>query len=134
MRTDQNQIRFNQILLGVGLPLSLAFSWSAGVYLLTLLMVSQHLGLDLMVLLKRLLGIPKKPVDEDPRPHRFARTLGAVFLIAASLAFSFGHPYLGWTLALVVAALAWINLLFRFCLGCFLYYQFRLLRYRLGLG
>ncbi len=134
MRTDRNQLVFNQTLLVVGVLLSLLMGRAEGIYLLAALMASQHLGLDLMVALKRGLRIPARPVDEDPRPHRFARSVGAVFLIAASLAFLLGAPLLGWGLALVVALLAFINLAFGFCLGCFMYYQFRLLRHRLGLN
>ncbi|AEB12840.1 DUF4395 domain-containing protein [Marinithermus hydrothermalis] len=134
MRTDRNQLLFNQTLIVVGVLLSLLTGRAEGVYLLAALMASQHLGLDFMVALKRGLRIPARPVDEDPRPHRFARSVGAAFLIAAALAFSLGAPLVGWGLALVVALLAFINLAFGFCLGCFMYYQFRLLRHRLGLN
>ena len=125
MRTDRNQLRFNQVLL---LPLAALLDLPWLVYLLFLLMASQHTPLDLMAVLKRLLRVPPQMVDEDPRPHRFARFLGAVFLGLASLALLLGLKPLGYALALLVALLAFVNLAFGFCLGCFLYLHLRYAR------
>jgi hypothetical protein len=46
--------------------------------------------------------------------------------------FLLGVPVVGWGLAIIVALLAAINLTTGFCVGCFLYFQLRLLRFRLG--
>jgi len=121
MRTDRNQLRFNQALLVLLLPLAALLDLPWLVYLLFLLMASQHTPLDLMAVLKRLLRVPPQMVDEDPRPHRFARFLGAVFLGLASLALLLGLKPLGYALAL-------LNLAFGFCLGCFLYLHLRYAR------
>src|SRR5262245_62800794 len=51
---------------------------------------------------------------EDAAPHRFAQGMGAAVLFAASVALFAGAPTLGWGLALVVIALAAINLIFGF--------------------
>ena len=128
MRTDRNQLRFNQALLVLLLPLAALLDLPWLVYLLFLLMASQHTPLDLMAVLKRLLRVPPQMVDEDPRPHRFARFLGAVFLGLASLALLLGLKPLGYALALLVALLASVNLAFGFCLGCFLYLHLRYAR------
>lgn len=128
MRTDRNQIRFNQVLLVAFLPLGALLDRPGLVYLLFLLMASQHTPLDLMAALKRLLRIPPRVVEEDPRPHRFARSLGALFLGLASLALLLGLKALGYGLALLVALLAFVNLAFGFCLGCFLYLHLRYAR------
>jgi uncharacterized membrane protein len=128
MRVDRNQLRFNQALLVVLLPLAALLDWPWLVYLLFLLMASQHTPWDLMVALKRLLRVPPAVVEEDPRPHRFARFLGAVFLGLASLFLLLGLKGVGYALALVVALLAFINLAFGFCLGCFLYLHLRYAR------
>lgn len=130
--TDRNQLRFNQVLLTGLIPLALFWGQPGVVGLLFVLMVSQHLPYDLLVLLKRGLGIPPQRVEEDPRPHRFARTVGAVFLGLSGLMFPLGAPVVGWVLAGIVALLAAVNLTTGFCVGCFLYFQFRLLRFRLG--
>lgn len=128
MRTDRNQLRFNQALLVVFLPVAALMDWPWLVLLLFLLMASQHTPWDLMLALKRLLRVPPNPVEEDPRPHRFARSLGAVFLGLASLALLLGLKGLGYGPALLVALLAFINLAFGFCLGCFLYLHLRYAR------
>jgi uncharacterized membrane protein len=128
MRVDRNQLRFNQALLVVLLPLAALWDQPWLVYLLFLLMASQRTPWDLMVALKRLLRVPPAVVEEDPRPHRFARFLGAVFLGLASLFLLLGLKGVGYALALVVALLAFVNLAFGFCLGCFLYLHLRYAR------
>ncbi len=63
-------------------------------------------------------------VEDDPAPHRFAQGVGAVFLLASTLAFLVsGTLVLGWTLDLLVFALAALNLFVGFCAGCFVYFQ-----------
>lgn len=128
MGTDRNQLRFNQVLLTLFLPLAALLDLPFLVYLFFLFMVSQHTPWDLMVALKRGLRIPHRPVEEDPRPHRFARFLGAVFLGLASLFLLMGLKGVGYALALLVALLAFVNLAFGFCLGCFLYLHLRYAR------
>jgi uncharacterized membrane protein len=128
MRVDRNQLRFNQALLVVFLPLAALLEWPWLVYVAFLLMASQHTPWDLMVALKRLLRVPPAVVEEDPRPHRFARFLGAVSLGLASLFLLLGLKGVGYALALVVALLAFVNLAFGFCLGCFLYLHLRYAR------
>jgi hypothetical protein len=58
---------------------------------------------------------------EDSRPPRFANVVGAVFLGAATLAFLLGVPALGWTLTLIVAALALLAAATGLCTGCEIY-------------
>jgi DMSO reductase anchor subunit len=63
-------------------------------------------------------------IDDDPAPHQFAQGVGALFLLAGSVALLvFKAAILGWTLAWIVIVLAAINLFFGFCAGCFVYYQ-----------
>lgn len=58
---------------------------------------------------------------EDPRPPRFAAALGVVFLGGATAAFLAGASTLGWTLALIVAALAALSAVTGLCVGCEVY-------------
>lgn len=67
---------------------------------------------------------------EDPRLMRFNNSIAASLLGAAQLAFLLRYPGLGWVLAAMVAVAAAVALA-GFCLGCYLYYQFRLQRFRL---
>lgn len=67
---------------------------------------------------------------EDRRLMRFNNSIAIVLLALAQVAFLAGMPALGWGLALAVALAASLALL-GFCVGCFLYYQFKLNRYRI---
>jgi hypothetical protein len=58
---------------------------------------------------------------EDPRPPRFAAAVGVTFLVGATIAFLAGSAVVGWTLALIVAALAGVAAVSGFCLGCEVY-------------
>lgn len=58
---------------------------------------------------------------EDARPPRFAAAIGVAFLVAASVAFAAGASAVGWTLALVVAALAGLAAVTGICVGCEVY-------------
>ena len=62
-------------------------------------------------------------IDDDPAPHQFAQGVGAIFLLASSVALFLGAIVLGWVLAWIVIILAAINLVFNFCAGCFVYFQ-----------
>ncbi len=55
---------------------------------------------------------------EDPRPPRFAATIGVGFLAAATVAFATDVAPLGWVLALIVAALAGLAATTGICVGC----------------
>jgi Domain of unknown function (DUF4395) len=55
---------------------------------------------------------------EDARPPRFANMVGAGFLAGATLAFTLGAPAVGWTLTLIVAALALLAAVTGLCTGC----------------
>jgi len=74
-------------------------------------------------------GIVKpRPVQDRPEPHNFAQGLGGVFLAVSSLFLWVGvgnsaAEIIGLALALLVAALAFVNLAFGYCLGCQIYYQ-----------
>jgi hypothetical protein len=55
---------------------------------------------------------------EDSRPPRFANMVGVAFLGGATVAFLAGLPALGWTLTLIVAALALLAASTGLCMGC----------------
>lgn len=58
---------------------------------------------------------------EDPRPPRFAASVGVVFLTAATAMFVIGAEGVGWVLALMVAALAALAAISGICVGCEIY-------------
>ena len=71
---------------------------------------------------------------EAAAPHRFAEAVGAVFLLAATGAFLLEVAWLGWALSLIVAALAALNWLAGFCVGCQMYVLLRRLSARAPRG
>jgi Domain of unknown function (DUF4395) len=58
---------------------------------------------------------------EDSRPPRFANLVGVVVLTAASVSHALGLTTVGWTLGLLVAALALLAAATGLCVGCELY-------------
>lgn len=66
---------------------------------------------------------------EDFKLTRFNNSIALVLLGLAQIAFVTGISALGWILALMVAVAAGVALA-GFCVGCFLFFQFRMLRYR----
>jgi uncharacterized protein DUF4395 len=66
--------------------------------------------------------VKPRPVQDRPEPHNFAQGLGGVFLGIASILL-FVTPIASIALALLVAALAFVNLAFGYCLGCQIFFQ-----------
>lgn len=65
---------------------------------------------------------PDGPTEFEPAaPPRFAQMLGTGFLGAATLALYAGSSTLGWSLTLVVTALAALAATARICVGCLIY-------------
>jgi len=67
---------------------------------------------------------------EDRRLMRFNNAIATTLLGLAQVAFILGVAPVGWVLSLVVVAAATAALM-GFCLGCVLFYRFRIYRYRL---
>jgi hypothetical protein len=68
-------------------------------------------------------GIVKpRPIQDRPEPHNFAQGMGGVVLALSSVLL-LALPIAGLALALLVAALAFVNLAFGYCLGCQIYFQ-----------
>jgi hypothetical protein len=66
--------------------------------------------------------VKPRPIQDRPEPHNFAQGMGGVVLAIASL-FLVPLPVIGLALSLLVAILAFINVVFGYCLGCQIYYQ-----------
>jgi hypothetical protein len=119
--------RFNQAVLAVALLVGFVFraTWVIPVWGVVLFLgaafgarYGPFLRLYADVIKPRL----SAPTDlEDPRPPRFAATVGTVFLGAATLALLAGAGGLAWVLALIVAALAALAAVTGLCVGCELY-------------
>jgi hypothetical protein len=127
---DPRGPRFNQAVLASALVLAFAFQWwyVVPVFAVVLLLgaafgpqYGPFLRLYAMAIKPRL----SPPSElEDPRPPRFAATVGVIFLGAATLAFLAGATVAGWALALIVAVLAALAAITGICVGCEIYLWF----------
>lgn len=129
-RVDHTALRFNQALIIVLLAAAFLLDqvWLVGFVAAVMLTGTVWPGAGLFKLaygrLLKPAGILRpEMVEDDPAPHLFAQGLGGLALVAATLALAVGASFLGWALAGMVVVLAAVNLLLRFCVGCFLYYQ-----------
>lgn len=124
---DPRGPRFNQAVLAAALAVGFVADWKPVVPLFALVLLvgaafgaryGPFLALYASVVRPRL-GPPSEL--EDPRPPRFAASVGVAFLAAATLAFLAGSGALGWGLALVVASLAALSATTGVCVGCEVY-------------
>ena len=129
-KVDQNALRTHQAILIVvllaafvlDLPVVVAFA--AAVMVIGALYPPARLFVRIYLHILKPTGLIKPHVIEDnPEPHRFAMTLGGLFLVGSIIALLADVTALGWALSLIVLALAAINLFLGFCVGCFMYYQ-----------
>jgi hypothetical protein len=139
MKLDPNVLKFNQIsiiaflILAFLLQQPIIVAFVAAVMLLGTFYPKLALFKNMYSSLVRpALGIARNMVEDDPRAHNFAQGVGGVVLVLSSLAFLLGSSVVGWGLGIVVIALAGLNLTTNICVGCFLYYQFKLARFALA--
>ncbi|MFN8041489.1 MAG: DUF4395 domain-containing protein [Acidimicrobiales bacterium] len=127
---DPRGPRTNQGVLAAGLVLGFVFSWW---YVAPIFAVVLFLGAAFGPkygpvirfygeVIKPRLGPPNEL--EDPRPPRFAATVGVIFLVGATIAFALGATTVGWALSLIVAALAALAATTGICVGCEIYLFF----------
>ncbi len=127
-------VRLNRIVLAAGVIVALALNQPLITTALFLLILPAALfgrrASPIYHVGRRIFAkqIPAAPA-EDFRVQRFNNLIAATLLGTGQVAFVLGVPVAGWALSLAVAIAATVALL-GFCLGCFLYYQFRLQRHR----
>jgi hypothetical protein len=124
---DPRGPRFNQAVLALALITGFLLDWRA---VIPVFAVVLFLGAafgprygPFLRLYADLIRPRLSPPDEveDPRPPRFAATVGTVFLSGATIALLAGVPVLAWGLALIVAALAGLAAATGLCVGCEIY-------------
>jgi thiol-disulfide isomerase/thioredoxin len=123
---DARAPRFNQATIGLLALVSFATGWWPLLGLLAAqLVVGLTLGrrwcLPCLAYFELVQPRVGEGSIEDSRPPRFANAIGVAVLGAASLAHAAGFSTLGWTLGLLVAALAIVAAATGLCAGCELY-------------
>ncbi|GAA4022143.1 DUF4395 domain-containing protein [Deinococcus rubellus] len=137
MRTDLSALKFNQlsVVALTALALLVRQPWLSGLLGAAMLIGAVWPQRSPMKAAYRtlapLLGLRPDVVDESPEAHHFAQGVGGVFLLASALAVFGGLTGLGIVLGFLVIGLALLNLTARICVGCLMYFQYRMLRYRL---
>jgi hypothetical protein len=128
-------VTLNRAALFGGIAIGLALRqplWTTTLFVILLPAALFGRRASLFYLLGRILLAKWIPASEreDPRLMRFNNSLSAALLGAAQIAFLLRAWMLGWVLAGMVALAAGLALA-GFCVGCLLYYQLKLRRYRL---
>jgi hypothetical protein len=124
---DPRGPRFNQAVLSLGLLIAFLLDIRLVAPVLAVVLFlgaafGPRYGLFLRLYADVIKPRLKPPSElEDPRPPRFAAAVGVTFLVGATIAFLAGSAVVGWTLALIVAALAGVAAVSGFCLGCEVY-------------
>lgn len=137
---DRNALKTNQVTIVATVVIAFVLGTGIGSWLITALALAMAVGVarpgsgPIQLAYRYALrdtGLIKPVLrPDDPAPHRFAQTLGAVFLALAAILLFAGASTLGWALAFIVLTLALVNLVFGFCAGCFMFLQLR----RLGIA
>lgn len=121
---DPRGPRFNQAVLAVSLLAGFVFDWRPVVPAFAVVLLLGAAGGSKWGPFLRLYAGVIRPrlappaMLEDPRPPRFAASMGVAVLTLASLAFLADAPGLAWGLALLVAALAGLSATTGLCVGC----------------
>jgi len=124
---DARAPRFNQGVLTVALLVGFLANWKpVAVIFAVVLFLGAAFGPRYGPFLRFYADVVKPRLApprhlEDPRPPRFAATVGVVFLGAATVAFAAGAAALGWVLTLIVAVLAGLAATTGLCVGCEVY-------------
>ncbi len=137
-KTDLSALRFNQVTVVVitALAVVLRLPWLSVLLGLAMFVGALRPGLSPMRWLYRVvghrLGMRPEVVDESPEAHLFAQGVGGVFLLASGLTGWAGLGILSAVLGVTVIALALLNLTAHICVGCLMYFQWKMLRYRIS--
>ncbi len=131
---DRSALRFGQIslivVLAVGFVLGIEELIYLGAYMLGAALVAPRVAPQLLLyrgLVRR--GLVRTEIhDEDPTPHRFAQKMGFGVLVIGVVSSVIGLSAVAWGAALMVVALALINVTTGFCAGCFVHAQIARLR------
>ncbi len=128
-------VKLNRWTLVVGLTTGLVlqqplFTTALWLILLAAVLVGQRASLIFQVGQRLFAKQIPTAEREDRRLMRFNNSIAVFLLTLAQVAFVAGAPIVGWILAGMVIVAASVALA-GFCVGCFLYFQFRLNRYRL---
>lgn len=123
---DSRAPRVNQVVVGIVTLVAIVTGWWPLVGLMALqLIVGLTFGREWCLACVLYFEVVQPRIGEGPiedaRPPRFANVVGAIFLSVSTLAFAIGAATVGYVLAGMVAALAFLAATTGFCVGCEIY-------------
>ena len=123
---DSRAPRLNQIVVGLVTLTAIVTGWWPLVGLMALqLIVGLTFGREWCLACVLYFEVVQPRIGEGPiedaRPPRFANIIGAIFLSSSTVAFAVGATTVGYVLAGMVAALAFLAASTGFCVGCEIY-------------
>jgi len=130
-KVDRSALKFNQGAIVTLTAVAFIFNINWMIAFVTIVLIIGTIfpkaGLFKLIyfhIAKRFVIIKPNIVEENDTPHLFAQGMGGVFLSISFLLLEFANQqFVGWTLSLLVLALAFVNLTLNFCAGCFIYFQ-----------
>lgn len=133
-KVDKSGIKFNQILIVLLVSVSFIMNLPLLIALTSVIMIIGSIFPEASLFRLAYLNIVKpsgimKPeiVKESNAPHLFSHGFGGIVLLISFLLLEFIHNNFGiitgWSISLIVAVLAFINITWNFCAGCWLYFQ-----------
>jgi len=130
---DAHAPRTNQVVVGVGALIAYLLDIEVivallGAQLIIGLTFGRRYCLPCLIYFELIQPLKGEGPLEDSRPPRFANVVGAVFLSTATVMFMVGLDTVGWTLSLIVAALALLAATTGLCMGCEVYTRVAKLR------
>ncbi|MGI9647428.1 MAG: DUF4395 domain-containing protein [Acidimicrobiia bacterium] len=126
-RVDVNVPRFNQAMVAGLIGVAFVAQWWPLVAVTAAILAATRFGgpawglftqTYLRWIRPRLQGTT---ITEEAAPPRFAQLIGFLFLLLASVLLGLGWAVAGWTIALLVFALALLAATTRICVGCLIY-------------
>lgn len=126
-KVDHTALKTNQTLIITMNVLAFIFNAPWLALIVTVMMILGTLrkkpGFGFIYRLIKPTGWPKPDIIMDnPEPHHFAQSFGAVVMLMGSVTLYTSALTLGWGLIWLVVALAALNLFAGFCVGCAVYY------------
>ena len=126
-KVDHTALKTNQTLIITMNVLAFIFNAPWLALIVTVMMILGTLrkkpGFGFIYRLIKPTGWPKPDIIMDnPEPHHFAQSFGAVVMLMGSVTLYTSALTLGWGLLWLVVALAALNLFAGFCVGCAVYY------------
>jgi hypothetical protein len=131
-------VTFSRWIYTITLVLSLAFQFQYGITILLILLVPGLLfGRKWNFIGRAGKGLLSKRLPgseiEDARLLQFNNWLLVIMLLAAQIAFLAGFRIAAWAIVIAIIGVTGVALS-GFCVGCFLYYHFKLYRYRFSIN